>query len=1119
MAGIIKILTLLSFAVFSSSYELSDQTLAICKIAEAIPGLLTNSWGWKDCQTITNGEECSSSSVAPSTMVGFRGISCVTSSTATTTRIVEKLEISGSDLSGTLPYEIGLLTGLRHLNISNTLISGTIPPVVFSIKLEIIIMSGNLFSGGIPTEIGNIKELYSLDLSRNRLSGKVPLEISFINNSTTIDFPVDLSNNHITGTLPERLGRLVYRVNLANNRISGTLPDKFLSELYSADLSGNRLSGTISSAFSTFFPAMSANLSNNQFSGGLPSTVSSPFHSLDVSNNQISGTVPDSLTKNLLELIASNNYLSGSLPENLLHLRTLDLSNNQIFGSLRIPTGQMLMRLSLSNNKLSGVIPDRIVELTRLTFLNLSGNQLSGTIPRTLSTGLSFVRHLDLSRNLLDGSIAKGFLKSSAVLSYLNISSNNLSGVITDRSIFLDLPAGASIDISSNGWYGNCPPLPPFGVVTCNFGGSFYSGCPIDSKCTIEYLDNCYSGSGFYGTTCKPCNCSGAVYYCSDGVNGTGECILNDPCRNNTCEGNCIARGSSYSCSCTSPAILSVDEKSCLCPSGYYKGDKGSCLTCKPISNCFSGVTCSNALNSVCKDCENGYYLTEEGLCSKCDRVDNCFSIPTCSGRGSSYCQQCDHGYNQDDTGKCVINKDCVFDRWSAWSPCRECTGSITTRVRNLSTSNNSALPLYCQAFLTDYKDCGFPCVNTEIFSQDAIVSYLYRSFTEWDWLSSISHEELNISKIHESIVIENACGLTVESLTNHTLTILPLMLPSKIETKKSDCVITMNVKPDEQQNIKLYALGALALLIVPIISVIIYLKYRDRKWVERLPKDLHPYFEFKGSWEKHSGNAYLKKISRDSKDWELFLDIWSKLDTKDLKYEEVFAVYNPILGANFANHHELMRQRMIESPILFSKKDWILNQERSKLRTYIHEKYQQLAREFTWYEELTPIIPCVHGTDQSAADKIISQGFSALASLDAGFYGKGIYFTSSVKYAYPYFYNKNGPVVLVTLGSFGNAYPIVEAPTDVGNFLGKPIMSGYQSHYVLTKKDSGLPVTEMHTSNEYDELIASQEAQVVTIYMVTFRKSLQSLLKNDCYIEMSTFDRESDGMLGSKTR
>jgi len=67
------------------------------------------------------------------------------------------------------------------------------------------------------------------------------------------------------------------------------------------------------------------------------------------------------------------------------------------------------------------------------------------------------------------------------------------------------------------------------------------------------------------------------------------------------------------------------------------------------------------------------------------------------------------------------------------------------------------------------------------------------------------------------------------------------------------------------------------------------------------------------------------------------------------------------------------------------------------------------LVTSYTWNSHKTevPIIPAAHGTDLVVAKQICSSGFAALSSLDAGFYGKGIYFSSSCMYTTPYFATK----------------------------------------------------------------------------------------------------------------
>lgn len=97
-----------------------------------------------------------------------------------------------------------------------------------------------------------------------------------------------------------------------------------------------------------------------------------------------------------------------------------------------------------------------------------------------------------------------------------------------------------------------------------------------------------------------------------------------------------------------------------------------------------------------------------------------------------------------------------------------------------------------------------------------------------------------------------------------------------------------------------------------------------------------------------------------------------------------------------------------------------------------------------------------------------------------------GMYFTSSALYALPYYGLKRSPAILVCLGAPGNAYPVVEGMKEKDTFMGSPIKSGYQSHYVLTQVD-GHPIPTVPTADIpcYDEVVLAQESQVVPVYVV----------------------------------
>jgi hypothetical protein len=82
--------------------------------------------------------------------------------------------------------------------------------------------------------------------------------------------------------------------------------------------------------------------------------------------------------------------------------------------------------------------------------------------------------------------------------------------------------------------------------------------------------------------------------------------------------------------------------------------------------------------------------------------------------------------------------------------------------------------------------------------------------------------------------------------------------------------------------------------------------------------------------------------------------------------------------------------------------------------------------------------LPVVHGTAFAVAKKVCQTGFTAVSSLDAGYYGNGasnptsliahvsgMYFSSSALYTLPYYGTKTGPSILVCFTIPGPLSPL----------------------------------------------------------------------------------------------
>ena len=88
---------------------------------------------------------------------------------------VTELVLDGRSLSGTIPSDIGLLTGMEELDLSENLLTGGIPSEVRSLtRLRDLRLSDNALTGPIPPELESLTDLHTLQLSGNAFSGCVP---------------------------------------------------------------------------------------------------------------------------------------------------------------------------------------------------------------------------------------------------------------------------------------------------------------------------------------------------------------------------------------------------------------------------------------------------------------------------------------------------------------------------------------------------------------------------------------------------------------------------------------------------------------------------------------------------------------------------------------------------------------------------------------------------------------------------------------------------------------------------------------------------------------------------------------------------------------------------------
>ena len=287
---------------------------------------------------------------------------------------------------------------------------------------------------------------------------------------------------------------------------------------------------------------------------------------------------------------------------------------------------------------------------------------------------------------------------------------------------------------------------------------------------------------------------------------------------------------------------------------------------------------------------------------------------------------------------------------------------------------------------------------------------------------------------------------------------------------------------------------------------------------------DLKPWeysneLNYSDDWQD-KGGFKLHKVVKGDADYDFVTRIYQQSPMHDYELDEVYLISDQGAEQAFVANLNILERHGENAEY---QGDWQeeghLELRQAIITTLEQNSYTSLL------SHNVKLLPLWHGTGPMAAAGIAKSGFASLALVDCGYFGKGLYGSSSAEYSYRVYargfgantegknegYGDNG---LLILGWYAgqNIFPVVKCdiepcwqhPRDLeqDKLKGKANYKNYDSHFVQVKpgdrkqhelglEDAYYPVTEGIEEAIYQEFVTFATGQILPRYILSLRDPL----------------------------